>query len=164
MTIEVACSCGRVLKAPDSAVGKKGRCKGCGQIIEISSPVADEPIPDLAVEINEENAVLDPRIAPLASPANNRTMPTEPWFYGFLVFYAMSCVVIAIAQFCLVLIGVLIQVQQAISEGRSFSIALGTIVLISLAWMLGIILVSCPILLAVDAARNLRAMRYEVKL
>ncbi|AGA29962.1 hypothetical protein [Singulisphaera acidiphila] len=105
MTIEVACSCGRVLKALDSAVGKKM------QVIQ----------PD------------------------DRDIQSG-------------------AQFCLALIGVLIQVQQATSEDRPFSTALGTIVLISLAWMLGIIQVSCPILLAVDAAKNLRAMRYEVKL
>jgi RsiW-degrading membrane proteinase PrsW (M82 family) len=35
MSIEVNCNCGKSLKAPDAAAGKKGRCPGCGEVLAI---------------------------------------------------------------------------------------------------------------------------------
>jgi RsiW-degrading membrane proteinase PrsW (M82 family) len=48
MSIEVTCNCGKSLKAPDAAAGKKGRCPGCGAVLAIPLPpqrrsVADSP-------------------------------------------------------------------------------------------------------------------------
>lgn len=164
--IEITCQCGRMLKAPDSAIGKKGRCKGCGSEVEILPPVVDEPetvddepMPDLAINVDEEDAPLDPKVGPPV-PKPNPAMPPEPWFYGFLDGYAKLCVGLAVVQFLLVLCGAVIGILTTMSENQRIPLVAGTVVLVSLAWMLGIILVSCPILLAVDAARNLRAMRF----
>ncbi len=53
MSITVACpKCGKNLKAPDSAAGKKGRCPDCGEVITlIASPaISEEPIDPEIVE------------------------------------------------------------------------------------------------------------------
>ncbi len=42
MTISVKCkTCGKKLKAPDSAAGKKAKCPGCGKVVKIPEPVYD---------------------------------------------------------------------------------------------------------------------------
>ncbi|HID24048.1 MAG TPA: hypothetical protein EYP14_16835 [Planctomycetaceae bacterium] len=48
MTISGRCpSCGKNIKAPDSAAGKTGKCPGCGTVIRIPEPVYDaEVVPD----------------------------------------------------------------------------------------------------------------------
>ena len=38
MTIELVCECGTVLRAPDSAAGKEGRCKACGRMLRVPTP------------------------------------------------------------------------------------------------------------------------------
>ena len=38
MPIEVSCSCGRRLKAPDKLLGKKAKCPDCGKILVIKKP------------------------------------------------------------------------------------------------------------------------------
>jgi hypothetical protein len=40
-SITVICSCGKKLKAPANAVGRKARCKACGSILVIQKP---EPV------------------------------------------------------------------------------------------------------------------------
>lgn len=37
MPIPVRCSCGRIAQAPDIAAGQKIRCKGCGDILDVST-------------------------------------------------------------------------------------------------------------------------------
>ena len=43
MPIDVACVCGATFKAPDSAAGRRARCKRCGETVTI--PSLDEPYP-----------------------------------------------------------------------------------------------------------------------
>jgi hypothetical protein len=46
MPIEVVCSqCGKSMQAPDSAAGKKGRCKTCGAVFQIPIPIRGELYP-----------------------------------------------------------------------------------------------------------------------
>jgi uncharacterized RDD family membrane protein YckC/predicted RNA-binding Zn-ribbon protein involved in translation (DUF1610 family) len=48
MPISVTCqSCNKVLKVPDAAIGKKGRCPQCGTVIEISAPPVAAPLPQV---------------------------------------------------------------------------------------------------------------------
>jgi hypothetical protein len=167
MTIEITCQCGRVLKAPDSAIGRKGRCKGCSREVEILQPVADEPevvddepIPDLAIDTSdaeEDDARPDPRFAPPA-PKPTASMPPEPWFYRFLEIYARLCILFAFVQFILSLYLLLRDLDDIQSLTGANRIGL----IVSFVAMIGVTLVSCPILLAVDVARNIRAMRYGV--
>lgn len=84
-------------------------------------------------------------------------VPPEPWYYGFLVFYALACIVLGAGQF-LVVLGI---AATAESDRPGGSVVSSTFVFLSLGWMLGLTLVASPILLAVDAARNIRAIRYE---
>src|SRR5437879_2101680 len=37
--ISVVCTCGKKLKAPASAVGKKAKCPKCGMVLTVSAPV-----------------------------------------------------------------------------------------------------------------------------
>ena len=42
MPIKMNCpSCGKPLAAPDSAVGKRAKCPGCGQVMVVSAPAAE---------------------------------------------------------------------------------------------------------------------------
>lgn len=49
MTIEVECDkCGKALKAPDSAIGKKAKCPACGTILIVQKPlevIDDDELP-----------------------------------------------------------------------------------------------------------------------
>ena len=48
MGILVSCECGKTFKVPEKFAGKKGKCAGCGKILDIPVPVghgeADEPV------------------------------------------------------------------------------------------------------------------------
>jgi hypothetical protein len=49
MPINVKCpQCGHTLKAPDSGVGKKGKCPECGGVVEITAP-PEPPVVDAEV-------------------------------------------------------------------------------------------------------------------
>ena len=53
MTISGRCpSCGKKIKAPDSAAGKRGKCPGCGKVIRIPEPIydAEEVIDEVGLE------------------------------------------------------------------------------------------------------------------
>ena len=45
-TISVRCNCGKKLKAPASAVGKKAKCPGCGNVLTIQAPPPVKPQED----------------------------------------------------------------------------------------------------------------------
>jgi uncharacterized RDD family membrane protein YckC/predicted RNA-binding Zn-ribbon protein involved in translation (DUF1610 family) len=48
MPFSVTCqSCSKVLKVPDAAIGKKGRCPQCGTVIDLSAPPVAEPPPQV---------------------------------------------------------------------------------------------------------------------
>ena len=55
MTISVKCrSCGKKLKAPDSAAGKRAKCPGCGKAVKIPEPVYDAEEVDDGLEDYED--------------------------------------------------------------------------------------------------------------
>ncbi|MDB5294339.1 MAG: hypothetical protein JWO31_322, partial [Phycisphaerales bacterium] len=42
MPIVVPCECGKQLRAPDAAAGRKGKCPGCGRVLLVP-PAAQDP-------------------------------------------------------------------------------------------------------------------------
>jgi len=38
MTIHFACACGKTLKAPDNAAGKRARCPACAAVVPVPAP------------------------------------------------------------------------------------------------------------------------------
>lgn len=65
MPIEVTCdACGARFKAPDSAAGKKGKCKKCGAVISVPVP---EPVGVPEAEPDDLYDVAEPAPAPAKS-------------------------------------------------------------------------------------------------
>ena len=190
-TIDVACSCGRVLKAPAKYAGKKGRCKGCGATIQIPDEpppetfaVADPPSTDGWADLapssaddaalitavssidtdDEEDDALPLSIRRAAgAPSSSKLpfIPPEPWYYGFLVIYARWAMGIGLVVCALICLSGFIIATLALSSGELAGIVYGLSVMALGAFgIIPVLLASAPILLAVDAARNLRAMRY----
>ena len=50
MPIEVHCNCGKKLRAPDSAAGRRARCPACGSVMTLPSPVT-EVLPTISEDI-----------------------------------------------------------------------------------------------------------------
>ncbi len=48
MPIKVKCACGTVLNAPDKLAGKKAKCPGCQQVIQIPVPAVPIAGPSVA--------------------------------------------------------------------------------------------------------------------
>lgn len=190
MTLEVVCTCGRTLKAPASAAGRKGRCKGCGAVLTI-------PIPNASYEVEPSYAPAEGAVkrenaddseayhpvtvfptAPVAAVSPPPTVvkiaatnpdsdshvpilvPPEPWYYRFLELFAQIIMVfglLAPGLLCAVGVFVLFFDDRAAKD----SVPTGLIFLgAGAAAAVPVLLVSAPILLAVDAARNLRAIRH----
>jgi len=60
-TISVLCPCGKKLKAPASAVGRKAKCPNCGNVLTITAPPAApaeeyDPLYDLAEQAHASSA------------------------------------------------------------------------------------------------------------
>jgi RsiW-degrading membrane proteinase PrsW (M82 family) len=90
MSIQWQCACGKKLKAPDTAAGKRARCPACQQINTIPTPpapeednpfdpydLAEEPPPDFAPPAPQP--VITPAYRPRASAAAPQTdhLPLE---------------------------------------------------------------------------------------
>ena len=48
MAISITCGCGKLLHAREELAGRKAKCPGCGQVIEIPSPQPDDALYELA--------------------------------------------------------------------------------------------------------------------
>jgi hypothetical protein len=165
--IEVKCVCGRVYSALDSSAGKKIKCKGCGTflVVPLLAPSAllfdqpdDEPAdpPEYRAPPADDPAPPTSLFLDIPPPVPATAPPREPWFYRFLESYAWFCIIVGIVQFAIVA-----SLTLASLDWQALSFSSLVPALISLAVLLEITLVSCPILLAVDAARNLRAIRFQ---
>jgi hypothetical protein len=168
--IEVRCPCGRIHTALDSAAGKKARCEGCGATLlipllaasallfgpppgeSVTEPADDGPPVELPPEPASPAAFEIPKLV-RQPPA-----PSEPWFYWFLETYAWISMILGVGQLV-----VTAGVTFARFDPDSFALVALLPLLISLGWLLGIMLVSCLLLVAVDAARHLRAIRADLR-
>ncbi len=174
MAIECICTCGKKLSVPEEYAGKAGRCKQCGSPVAIPALNAVLPDPEfVATEIPEavtqvvtsdddEEALAIVREVQRVKLAANRSRDLsasdpEPWYYRFLVFYAnfliLGGILVSTVLF-LYALSASSQPQDKPSEAAVWP---------SIIWAVGILIGSlsmgAPILLAVDAARNLRAIR-----
>jgi hypothetical protein len=194
--IEVACQCGRTTKAPIQYAGRRGRCRGCGAVVQIPERPAPKPEPlddelwgEIKVEVDDDDrnaydvmvgapisevplsakdggvaAVLNGQKGLSFSPAS-LPVPKEPWYYRFIDVYAKVILYVSgggcILAFAAGLVFMLISIVRW-SRGDSGIPVLSAMFV--MAWAVGalvaVLSVVSPILLAVDAARNLRAIRY----
>ena len=51
MSIEVACQCGKILKAKDEHVGLKAKCPSCGAIVDIRIATSPRPVVPEGVDL-----------------------------------------------------------------------------------------------------------------
>jgi hypothetical protein len=158
MSITFACDCGRTINAPDTAAGKRARCPGCGDLVKV--PIADDQD---AVAMAMADASQSPPLAPAASgPARSHYVPPEPWYYSFLAFVAWIWTVLGVGQFLLVLFVFVGGGTVGVGPQRGdIAMALAPLLMISGGAMIGMLLSAGLVLLAVDAARNLRALRWK---
>ncbi|MCE9583535.1 MAG: hypothetical protein K8T20_13700, partial [Planctomycetes bacterium] len=70
--IELSCSCGKKINVPDTLAGKKGKCPGCGSVIEV--PAAPPPPPAKKDELELE---LDDDRKPTAKPIEALIPPVQ---------------------------------------------------------------------------------------
>ncbi len=77
--IELSCTCGKKIKVPDTMAGKKGKCPGCGSVLEIGA--APPPPPpaakkdDLLLELDEPRAKKEVPMEALIPPSHE--LPVE---------------------------------------------------------------------------------------
>src|SRR5262249_60944737 len=101
-------------------------------------------------------------VPPTISREPPRQAPSEPWYYSFLTAYAVLCMTLGVIQFAFVLLlwfGAQLYLEQRLASG--ITLLSGLAVVMSFLGMLSALLLSAPILLIVDMARNIRAMRYQ---
>ena len=88
MPITVTCACGKTLRAPDEAAGRRAKCPGCGAIVNVPSP-----------ERLGAEALARPSIAP---PTERPTRPfiqeaRRAFLYAIQIKAAVLLVILAIA-------------------------------------------------------------------
>ncbi len=166
MTIDVTCPCGKVLKAPISAAGRKGRCKACGATVSIPDsgiPLAatfaplDPPVDDDAdVGSSLGIAVVDDDDGPDDDDvvkASDLPMPREPWYYWGTEFPARLLIYLAI--FIIAIFTASLMSVAASGDGSRILAVLGAIMAVFVSMLL-----VAPVFLVVDLARNVRVLRF----
>jgi hypothetical protein len=151
---------------------------------QVDWKAAPPPVRRAAEQTPEPQTVLDldaPPSTPTAPPWDATTEeegggyePPEPWYYGFLEKYTLAgmwvgivCITVPFLAFT-----VLLMVGGVAAAGVAGPAAAGVVgagaflwwLLSALAWasaVLALVFAAARILLAVDAARNLRALRYR---
>ena len=66
MAIDFACTCGKVLRAPDEFAGKKAKCSGCGQAVDVPGGA------------KASNGAASPAASPKAAPSPPRKPAAAP--------------------------------------------------------------------------------------
>ena len=182
-TIDVTCRCGRVLKAPLSAAGKKGRCKACGTELRIpdvadsayavATPAVSSPFVPMAFPTDDHSSAVylpvtvdsDAKKTPGSARADDESVPGEPWYYRFLEIYAKAIMLIGlIVCSCWCFFGIIVWAIAMASDAQGGS-KFGLIAAqIAAAWgiltQIPVMDITAPILLVVDLARNIRAIRF----
>ncbi len=184
MTISVSCpSCSSKFRTDAAHIGKKARCKKCSAVLtvtpsdddlyELDTPAAPPSASPSWQEDDQEVAAepLPSAYAPVAIPVSvplpplaDRSMPTEPWYYQFLVGYAWTVAVLGLLQllyFAMKLVEQYEKLGDTELASDLFWRGATSVMTIAACIMIGALLVSAPVLVFVDIARNVRAMRYE---
>jgi len=106
MSVKFQCEhCGKQIKAPDEAGGRRGKCPYCKQSCYIPAPVSDEELLDLAPEdedlnrkgeaerqalAEEEHALLAEAAGEGSTPLDQRDDLTPEDLYHFVVNYCLD--------------------------------------------------------------------------
>lgn len=189
MAITFACpNCSKTLRADDSHAGKRARCSGCKSPVVVPSGGGDGgvyPVDELLVTGSSQWGSMPygpPPVITISPPpvvagdpdddtvfgAGDRmqmlfSIPPEPWYYRFIVGYAWLVAVLGFAQFALVL--PLMLIGWAMRDPLFPAAGSAVLALLEALYSLGVLLaclaVAAPMLLIVDAARNLRMMRFS---
>lgn len=165
MPITFRCQgCGKPMTAGDDLAGMKARCKRCGETIVIPPPTdPDDPFPVAPDPPADPAPASDPARPPGFGEGGVGTTPgpdAEPWYYKVLEVYAVAVLFVGCSQAPLgLIIGLNILLEPSRPEAAAPSPGGGAVLMGSLALLLGSILAAAPILLLVDLARNVRAMR-----
>lgn len=172
------CSRAGKLKAP-VAEGAKVRCPGCQKLFIVHDEAPEEI--DLGIAFDDGAGLGSPSgpapafvpsgvpaPASPAAPGSAAFAPAEPWFYGWLDRFARvawglaKLVAFLVPAGCgVALIGVALATR---ATPEQWFTALGVLLYVALAtvgFLLPAFLWSALLMLAVDAARNVRAARYR---
>ena len=153
MSIDFYCQCGRALKARDSDAGRKVRCPHCKTALDVPIPElieAREDFNPFVADPHPQHGVVIVQSSPSQRPVSLRT-PPEPWYYGLITLVAYLIIVCGVCVFGLILWNA---IETAPSDAWERGIyALGFIVV---TWV-----IAAPLLILVNAARNVRALRYR---
>jgi hypothetical protein len=175
MPIAIECrGCGFRADVPDVFAGRAAKCRRCGArvgvpageggLVAAAIPELDTArvaFPSIATDDAEGPAARPPRDGRHLDAAWAIVAGPEPWYYRFLAGYAYLILGSGVLAGSLWLAASILVASAAPDpEGaplRPLTLALAAVPAIGL--VLGSLLVAAPILLAVDAARTLRAIR-----
>jgi hypothetical protein len=166
MRVVTCPGCGRSGKIPDSYTGAGARCPKCSTAMDVPDLPGVEPETiDLGIEVGEPAAPNAAWVGPAAAAASGRlarlTQPQPapgrlPWYFEFLHLLAMlgvTCgVLISGVGFAVGLFAVVQSYPRVSDAGLA-------LVMYSVGAGIALLVVPALILLALDAARTLRAIR-----
>jgi hypothetical protein len=114
------------------------------------------------IVLDEDKKVVARPVATAAAPQPPRVpADPEPWYYGFLGVYATATMTVGLTVCGMIIIFGLYTAFPTVDGETKFT-PYGLVVgAIGAACVVPVLLASAPIFLAVDAARNLRAIRYS---
>lgn len=166
MSLSIACSsCGAKLRAPDNAAGQSFKCPKCGNFLRAPTATGTG-LPDY--DLSKESEEREPE------EQESLRHDREPWFYGYLEKYAKILqilgYVLAAGSAVLATIWFIAGAISATTVSGGFGVMM--LFLTFLGWVLGLagiaaalllwLVTVAAILLAVDAARNLRDLKKAV--
>lgn len=166
--IEMVCVCGKKVRVPDDAAGRKGRCSACGAVMRIPD------VPDAGYEVDPEPLTPDPpemnAAVPVASVPMAPMVEPEPWYYGHLWKHAelmrLSVAVVFWGGFALLVLFTFGLVASGFVEDYPLQLVV--------TWVVGLVVLSvyrffaltraATLFLRVDEARNVRRVRLRAEL
>jgi predicted RNA-binding Zn-ribbon protein involved in translation (DUF1610 family) len=90
MPIQVTCSCGKTLTAPDAAAGKRAKCPGCGQVITVPAPIQEAELLGAAAA-QDPYGVAEPSPAAASASAGGEQRQPCPECGEMIIVGAAKC-------------------------------------------------------------------------
>lgn len=75
MSITISCPCGKLLKVPDELSGKKGKCPGCGEVLDIPAVSPAAPLLEAAEDRKSPTTFIHPAAHPAGDPGGEPAVP-----------------------------------------------------------------------------------------
>lgn len=179
----VACpACGAKARAPAHYAGATVRCKKCGvQMILPGIPPPEPPVRSVTPPAVDDEPPGEDSLDQIGEMAAGPRVPPEPWYYGFLqtmthifLWLNVAGVVLGLLGWVLwiilVLVGAASMAGSRDAEGAGRAMAGAGVLFFLVAslpylvglivWLLVALMTAGWSFLALDAARNLRVLRY----